>query len=501
MKRKRLTILVVTAWLASMTWLIFFEACPGLLSRTAAGYRAVMPDDLLVMDRWMKVSFNDTPIGYSHTRIRKDEEKALGPTLVHNDMVLHLKVMSQSERIKVTARATLDPAYQLTDFFFVLTSRATTFGVEGRRTGSEEFDVTLRTGGTSRRMQLRIPPDAIVHTPMMELAVGQFKPGRQVTLRVFNPLSLTADEMHVKALRKTSVTVNGSDVTATILSAEVQGMEITSWVDGHGRILRQESPLGLRLEACTVEEALALDKAQAADAADLLTSTAVPLQGRLLSPRTRARLTVHLRGGPFEAGDVTSHRQRVLRETPEGVILELQRDKLPPPPVRPTPVPEDAAAHLAPTPFIQADAARVRDLARELVGQATHRVEAAGILYEWVHDNMRRSPSVSVPSALEILERMEGDCNEHTTLFVALARAAGLPAKVTVGLVYNRGAFYYHAWPAVYVGRWLEMDPTLGQPAVDATHIRLLEGDLSDQLGLMRLVGRLSVELLEGPSS
>ncbi len=74
----------------------------------------------------------------------------------------------------------------------------------------------------------------------------------------------------------------------------------------------------------------------------------------------------------------------------------------------------------------------------------------------------------SLPSAAEVLRTRVGDCNEHTALFVALARAAGLPARIAVGLVYLRGGFYYHAWPEVYVeergrGLWLPVDPTLNQ--------------------------------------
>jgi hypothetical protein len=63
--------------------------------------------------------------------------------------------------------------------------------------------------------------------------------------------------------------------------------------------------------------------------------------------------------------------------------------------------------------------------------------------------------------------------------------------------MYMDGSFYYHAWPSVYVGKWLEMDPTSGQQAVDATHIAFFEGELADQLGLIRAIGRLDFEILE----
>ena len=50
-----------------------------------------------------------------------------------------------------------------------------------------------------------------------------------------------------------------------------------------------------------------------------------------------------------------------------------------------------------------------------------------------------------------MLRTKVGDCNEHTALYVAMARALGIPARIAVGLVYIHGAFYYHAWPEVYL--------------------------------------------------
>jgi transglutaminase-like putative cysteine protease len=97
-----------------------------------------------------------------------------------------------------------------------------------------------------------------------------------------------------------------------------------------------------------------------------------------------------------------------------------------------------------------------------------------------------------------------GDCNEHTALYVALARAAGLPARIAVGLVQMRGAFYYHAWAEVYLeesggGLWLPVDPTLNEFPADATHIRLSRGGLEKQAAILGFVGqaRMSIEALE----
>ena len=109
-----------------------------------------------------------------------------------------------------------------------------------------------------------------------------------------------------------------------------------------------------------------------------------------------------------------------------------------------------------------------------------------------------KKPTVSLPSAREVLRTKVGDCNEHTALYVAMARSLGLPARVAVGLVYAHGAFYYHAWPEVYIvdagaaarGLWLPVDPTLNQFPADATHMRLARGGLDKQTVILPLIGQ-----------
>jgi transglutaminase-like putative cysteine protease len=81
-------------------------------------------------------------------------------------------------------------------------------------------------------------------------------------------------------------------------------------------------------------------------------------------------------------------------------------------------------------------------------------------------------------------------------------RAAGLPARLAAGLVYQDGAFYYHAWVEACAGMdngravWIACDPVFGQLPADATHIRLVTGGLDRQADLVRVLGRLELEVL-----
>jgi len=140
---------------------------------------------------------------------------------------------------------------------------------------------------------------------------------------------------------------------------------------------------------------------------------------------------------------------------------------------------------------------RIIGLAKEIIGGEKNSWLAAKKISKWVHDNIKKTPTLSIPSSLDVLNTREGDCNEHTVLFTALARSIGIPVKMIAGLVYLEGAFFYHAWPKVYVGEWINMDPTLGQDIADATHIPLVEGGVKEQLQLIKIIGNLKIKVVE----
>ncbi len=150
-----------------------------------------------------------------------------------------------------------------------------------------------------------------------------------------------------------------------------------------------------------------------------------------------------------------------------------------------------------PSALIQSDDKRIRDQTEKILSGERDAREAARKLNEWVYNELVKQPVVSIPSALEVLSEQVGDCNEHTTLYTALARAAGIPTRMAAGIVYLRDGFYYHAWPEVWLGTWTAVDPTFNQFPADATHIRFITGNLDRQAEIMKLVGKLKVEVLE----
>jgi len=181
-------------------------------------------------------------------------------------------------------------------------------------------------------------------------------------------------------------------------------------------------------------------------------------------------------------------------------VLTIRRES-PAAPRKPPAPPEDLLeASLAPTPLVQSDHPKIVKALQQIVAPEDPAGAKAGKIVAWVHKNLEKRPVLSVPNALETLERRMGDCNEHAALLAALSRAAGIPAQVEAGLVYLNGRFYYHAWNVLHLeewGGWVTADAVMGQIPADATHIRFVRGEIDRHLDLLGLIGRVKMEILE----
>jgi transglutaminase-like putative cysteine protease len=232
---------------------------------------------------------------------------------------------------------------------------------------------------------------------------------------------------------------------------------------------------------------------------DLLEAAAVvPVtKERIDEPRDVRRLRIRLEGADLSGTDLDGAGQTLVDAASH--VIEI-RD---PQSLQPSQGDKDAARSLSPEPLIESDDPAIRAEAERAVGGVTGARARVERLTRYVNGLLEKKPTMSIPSAREVLRTKVGDCNEHTALFVAMARSIGIPARIAVGLVFVRGAFYYHAWPEVYIddgggrGLWLPVDPTLNQFPADATHVRLARGGLEKQAVILPIVGRLKMTILE----
>lgn len=154
----------------------------------------------------------------------------------------------------------------------------------------------------------------------------------------------------------------------------------------------------------------------------------------------------------------------------------------------------ELAPFLRPTRDIRSDDKTVIEKAREIAGDDRDAWSVARKLADWTYKNLTWK-RVDDATAVETLATREADCLEFSQLFVAMARALGLPARLVMGLAFTEGSFGAHAWVEVYAGEWVEMDPTWGRDFADATHLRESSGGLLSYAAL----NLIDIEILEAP--
>ncbi|HEY7181478.1 MAG TPA: transglutaminase domain-containing protein, partial [Blastocatellia bacterium] len=133
------------------------------------------------------------------------------------------------------------------------------------------------------------------------------------------------------------------------------------------------------------------------------------------------------------------------------------------------------APFLSATARINSTDPRIVALAKQIAGEDKDGRSVARKIGEWTYGNLKWKKVES--DTVETLASREADCLEHSELYVALARSLGLPSRVVTGAALAGGSFGAHAWVEIYLGKWVEVDPTWGlMDRVDATHLRF-DGD------------------------
>lgn len=490
--------LILAVWLCTTACFVRYEAFPGYFTHSLSGYRDIIPQGIVVKDTWMRLLLKKSPVGYSHSRIETDDGNTISRYRVENLLMLNLNLMGMQESITVSTDVRLDALYRLTSFRMAALSKHSSTIVHGRRRNGNMFDVAVDAGGAKDRRSLAIPDDVVVYSPGMDLAMSRMKPGESMTTRTLEPLTLSPTLVTIRAFPREMIEFREVKTNVAVFSVEYMGSSSRSWIGDNGTILRAETLLkDLVVEACDAEEAMAA-VSTGADTEDLLNALSVHPNVTVINPRDCILLKLRLRGVSSQSSGILSNRQTLEGEENGALLLTVRAARIPATGEAIPLGPEKMKDYMGSSPFIQATHPDIVKLAASLTAGKTNIMDSAKAICNWVYKNIEKVASPGVPSAVEVLNTRRGDCNEHTYLFVALARAAGIPASVKIGLAYSETyeAFCYHAWPAVYAGDWIEMDPTFGQTAVDAAHVALIEGEFAEQLALAQMVGRLNIAVL-----
>ncbi|HEY8240064.1 MAG TPA: transglutaminase domain-containing protein, partial [Kiritimatiellia bacterium] len=439
MKTRAIKTVIVAVWLLFGAWFIRYEAFPAFFTNTLEGYKDLFSHGELFVDSWMKILYNDKPIGYTETQIEVIDDDPLEHFRITSRTSLKMNLMGEMQDVNIVSLGGLDVLYHLQRFTFALSSRRYGLRIEGTRKRGNMFSVRVRSDAGVQKMSIEIPDDVVMYSPATEMAMGRLKPGETMHVKSLDPTTMAIEDIVVKALRRESRDVMGVPTDTTVLGVSFHGAELLSWVDANGKVVRQETPFGWIMEACTAEEAVAI-RVDASKAEDMLGGMAVGVRGAHGDLRGAESLRIRLIGITPERHLLSSNRQAIETTESNSVVLALSAARWPAAGPALELSPRDRKAFLASTTFVQADDPGIRERAQEITKGLTNDVDKARAIYEWVFRKVDKRPTVSLPSAVDVLQNLEGDCNEHTYLFTALARASGIPAQMRIGLFYKDGS-------------------------------------------------------------
>ena len=477
----------ITSTLILLFWLVMLGL---LIERTylrpsaVIALDAVTKEGVRATDEWFGIYQQGKKIGYAHTRTIPEADTYH----LFEESELDILALGSVQRVKTVINSYTTRNFLLKYFDFTMQSEMTTMKIKGAVLRNKLI-LDIDTGGQIRteRIHLSNPPYLSPNIKPAVLLAG-LEPGKQYRFPLFNPATMSTEEAVIQVESKERIKIGDTERTLYKLKESFQGMETVSWMTQDGETLKEESALGFVLLKESMAEAQKRDKS--GPAVDIIEMTMIPSDPIKESEHTtflRARLV----GVPLEGFQLSGDRQTIA-----GNVIEIRGGESPATYRLPV-TKKELNEQLRPNALVQSDDKKIIAQAAKILSGEKDAHTAAKKLNDWVYTALRKTAVVSIPSALEVLNRREGDCNEHTTLYTALARAVGIPTRMAAGIVYMENGFYYHAWPEVWLDGWVPIDPTFNQFPADATHIRFVTGNLDQQSDIIKLVGKLRVEVLE----
>lgn len=473
------------------------------------------PGPLAPDETWETIYLQDARIGYAHTVRERIEEQ--GRTLW---------------------RTTVDHHVETRRFNNMTVQESRIVSVETEQGGLIRYETESRLGGAPVKSMGEVVGGELkmtttigdnqrsTHMPWDDAHDGGFDavtknvlreplaPGDRRTLRALFPgldqpmlatFDLTARDWE---------DVRIGDETRRLLRVELKqilpGAEpLTSlvWLNERGEPLKMELNAGMELVRSTKGEALAAASGSS-PVVDIGFDTVVHLKAPVgnLHEAREVRYLVTLPEGVAAKTFPQSNSQAVTA-TDDVQVASITVRAVRPGDVSAVSAPpgvEDKEANL----LVQSDDPLIKKLAAQAVGDAKTDADKAARIERFVRNYIRQASfSRAFATATEVAASRQGDCTEFAVLTAALARAAGIPARVAIGLVYMHSAgqpgFGFHMWNELFIdGHWIPYDATLGLGGIGGGHLKLSDSHLADGevlakiLPVFQVMGRLQIEVV-----
>ncbi len=452
----------------------------------------------LVGEDWYGLYFNGQKAGFAKESVSLAKD---GSLTMSEEVQFRIKMSGNDQNMQLRASRVYGPDGELTTAHTQVIDQSGKLEFNVESVG-DQLKYTSLVGGSKSERLIPNPHETLEEVlSQTNLAHADAAIGDTAEYEMFDPMNQmqlkhTSSVIGVEERMLDSVPTKVFVIQTT---AEPIGIESTAYVTVDGTVLEDiyAGTITMRLEPKEVAQDVDYNN-------DVIISNAALVDELIDEPRTRESLELKL-SGPLTSSHLFNDERQFIASEGSHYTFRAKRISMDEVSVPALPVADVSMQEwLKATTFVQSDNPRLIAKAQEIIGSETDARKASELLCKWVYENVRTSFSARLTNSLEVLDSLAGDCTEHSMLFIGLARAAGLPAREVAGLVYVDGppaGFYFHQWAKVWVGKWVDVDPTFNQPFADVTHIKLAEGDLFEQIRLVPIIGQLQVSVVDDSGS
>ncbi len=474
---------IVGIWLCLVFVLVYLHYISGA---ELSSLQSVSQNQFKTSEEWFGIYVQNTKIGYIKTSSEKIGSEYRFTQYGETSIPQKDKTISSTTQFKCLT----DLDYRIKSFEFETRSGETFFKSHGELDKDNVLLVFMETEKQKKTESVDIQGQPYLPLTIKQMLFAQgLEKGKRFNVPVLDIFSLKVTDTVVEVQELIPVKVGININTAYLLKI---GKNL-SWISDGGNTLKEQNPSGFVYMAETEDSAKSKGPHYIFD---YLSVPALKSNKLLSNPEDLSRLKIRLSGIKVSEYPLLNEGRQVLK----GDFLEISKEKVEELKERNYELPyqgNDLKPYLGPTPFVQSDHHTIIYNAKKFAGIEKNAFKLARFLTSNLYLTITKMPTSSMMTAMDIFKTHKGESNEHTVLFTSFARAGGLPARMVGGLVYCKGHFYYHAWPEVWLDRWVAVDPTMGQFPADVTHIRLMEGDINTLAALGGIIGNLRIDIME----
>ncbi|MDX2500602.1 MAG: hypothetical protein QNL14_08845 [Deltaproteobacteria bacterium] len=372
----------VTGTFASLTFLLLFMIRLDLFNQLLYRPKALEISSINLphaKETWMNIVQNNRKIGFSHSSLTAENQGYL----LRETVLMRINTMGMIQNIQLKTRGRLKKDFSMADFDFNINSGRFSFHVDGALAG-DVLTINSASAGSKRRMEIRLKNKPFLLAGITSaIAASELKVGDKYAFDIFDPATMGQTPVIVEVMGTDTITIAGSQKSATRIVLKFKGTSQTAWIDESGDVLQEEGLLGIRLVKTTRQDAL---EGIGIDASSDLTELAsVASNVRLENPDQLASLKYEISGVADKRNRLNGGRQ-VFKEN----VLTIHRESLTdlPDHLDPGQLKAFEKIYLQPSPFIQADHEKIQTLSQKIVADQNTSLQRVRALVFWVHRNI-----------------------------------------------------------------------------------------------------------------